>query len=67
MEILSLTVSGMKCESCVRALSASLQTLPGVHRVDARADTGKTTVTYDPQKAAVIRRQVEMAGFEVVQ
>lgn len=68
MEILSMTVGGMHCESCARALAASLRVLPGVHRVDAHAETGKTAVTYDPQKseAAAIRRQVEAAGFEIL-
>ena len=69
MEVLNLTVSGMHCESCASALSASVRTLPGVHRVDARPDTGKTIVTYDPQKARpeAIRKQIEVAGFEVSQ
>jgi copper chaperone len=68
MEVLTMKVTGMHCESCANALSASLRVLPGVHRVESHADSGKTVVTYDPQKAepAAIRRQVEIAGFDVV-
>ncbi len=68
MEILNLKVTGMHCEGCSRALSASVRTLAGVHRVDAQADTGATTVTYDPQRARpeAIRKQIEAAGFEVL-
>jgi len=69
MEMLNMTVRGMRCESCARSLSASLRVLPGVHRVDAKAETGKTVVTYDPQKAqpSAIRRQIEACGFEIVE
>lgn len=68
MELLRMKVGGMHCESCAQALSASLRVLPGVQRVEAHADTGKTTVTYDPQKAepAAIRQQIEAAGFDIV-
>ena len=67
MEVLNLNVSGIHCGSCASALSASLRVLPGVHRVECHADTGKTVVTYDPQKAepSAIRRQVQIAGFDV--
>lgn len=68
MEVFTMKVGGMHCESCANALSASLRVLPGVHVVEAHADTGETTVTYDPQKAepTAIRRQVEAAGFDVL-
>ena len=68
MEVLNLAVGGMHCGSCARTLSASLQVLPGVARVDARADTGRAIVTYDPQRAqpAAIRRQIETCGFEIL-
>lgn len=69
MELLNLTVNGMHCENCARALSASIGTLPGIYRVQARQETGTTTVAYDPQKThpAAICKQIEVAGFEVVE
>lgn len=68
MEVLNLTVTGMHCESCARALSSSLRVLPGVYDVDAHPQSGRTVVTYDPHRsqAAAIRRQIETAGFEIV-
>jgi copper chaperone CopZ len=68
MEVLNLKVAGMHCDSCGKALSASLRVLSGVHRVEANPQSGKTTVAYDPEKteASAIRRQIEVAGFDVV-
>lgn len=68
MAIMNVTIGGMHCESCAGALSASLKVVDGVQRVDARADTGKTTILYDPQKAqpAAIRGQIEACGFEIL-
>lgn len=68
MEAVEFTVQGMHCESCARALSSALGTLPGVLSVCANAQTGCTSVSYDPERVDgnAILRQIEDAGFDVI-
>jgi copper chaperone len=46
MEHLTLTIEGMTCEHCVRAVKGRLENTPGV-KVDA-VDVGTATIEYDP-------------------
>jgi copper chaperone CopZ len=65
MERVSLTIEGMSCGHCVRAVDQALKGLPGV-QVE-QVGVGSAVVAYDP--AAVKPEQIEAAiseeGYEV--
>lgn len=65
MERVSLTIDGMTCGHCVRAVDQALRSLPGV-RVE-QVDIGSAVAVYDP--AAVNSQQIEGViaeeGYEV--
>ncbi len=46
MKELTLSISGMSCQHCVKAVLQVLSSLPGVKPV--RVDIGQAFVTYDP-------------------
>lgn len=48
MKKIDLTIEGMTCEHCVRAVRGALENVPGV-RVEA-VDIGSATVEYDPER-----------------
>ena len=51
MDRLTLSIEGMSCEHCVRAVRGRLERTPGV-TVD-QVDIGSATIQYDPTKASV--------------
>jgi copper chaperone len=51
MEHLSLTIEGMTCEHCVRAVRGRLEQTPGVKVGDVQV--GSATLDYDPSKTNV--------------
>jgi copper chaperone len=51
MEKVTLTIEGMTCEHCVRAVRGRLQNTPGV-QVDA-VDVGTAQIEYDPAKTNI--------------
>lgn len=65
MERVALTIEGMSCDHCVRAVDRALKSLPGV-QVE-QVGIGSAVVAYDP--AAVEPEQIEEAiseeGYEV--
>lgn len=48
METIDLTIEGMTCEHCVRAVRGALEKVPGA-RVET-VDIGSATVQYDPER-----------------
>ena len=48
MEKIDLTIEGMTCEHCVRAVRGALEKVPGA-RVEA-VDIGSASVEYDPER-----------------
>lgn len=48
MEPLKLTIEGMSCEHCVRAVKGRLTKTPGV--TVEEVDVGSATLRYDPAK-----------------
>jgi P-type Cu+ transporter len=63
----SLGVTGMTCASCVRNVQRSLESLPGVEKVDVNLATERATVVYDPQEVSLesIRKAVKDAGYGI--
>lgn len=57
MEHVTLTIEGMTCEHCVRAVKGRLEKTAGV-KVDA-VDVGMATIEYDPGKTTL--DDIEMA------
>ncbi len=51
MERLELTIEGMSCEHCVRAVRGRLERTAGVKVDDVRV--GSATIEYDPAKTSV--------------
>lgn len=65
METLDLTIGGMSCQHCVRAVRQALEAVPGV--TVTRVDVGSATVSFDAAQAspAVVAAAVTDAGYEV--
>jgi copper chaperone CopZ len=65
MERVSLTIEGMSCGHCVRAVDGALRGIPGVEV--ERVEVGSAAVAYDP--AVVGPERIEAAvteeGYEV--
>jgi copper chaperone len=57
MEHVTLTIEGMICEHCVRAVKGRLEDTPGV-KVEA-VDVGTATLEFDPAKTTL--DDIEMA------
>lgn len=51
MELLNLTIEGMTCDHCVRAVKNRLAATPGVQVEDV--SVGSARLQYDPTKASV--------------
>ncbi|MDZ7702494.1 MAG: cation-translocating P-type ATPase [Halobacteriales archaeon] len=63
---LDLSVPEMDCQSCVGKVTAAVESVDGVLAVDARAATGRLTVSHDATASAeAIERAVEGAGYTV--
>lgn len=63
----TITVSGMTCDHCVRAVTEEVQAIEGVTRVAVELTTGAVTVESDaPVADDALRAAVDEAGYEVV-
>jgi copper chaperone len=62
--MLRLSVSGMTCEHCVRAVSESVGALPGVDGVSVDLAQGEVAVQGHPDEQAV-RDAIAEEGYEV--
>lgn len=65
MDTLELTIGGMSCQHCVRAVREALERVPGV--TVSRVDVGRAAVSYDAAQStpAAIAAAVTDAGYEV--
>lgn len=68
MTDITLTVDGMSCQHCVKAVTDALRALPGVSNIAVDLPTGKVTLSHDaaqsPQDA--LRQAIQEQGFDVV-
>jgi copper chaperone len=61
------TVSGMTCGHCVSAVTAEVRALPGVTDVAVELESGRLTVTAEPDLAeADLAAAVDEAGYTLV-
>jgi len=67
MEKVTLGISGMTCNGCVRSVTRVLSELKGVSKADVSLEGKNAVVDYDPASLGVdrLKRAVEEAGFEV--
>ena len=63
MQTVDLSISGMSCGHCLRAVREALAELPGV-QVD-KVEIGTATISYDPAVLALdeVTRAIEDAGY----
>lgn len=66
MSELHLSVPGMTCEHCVRAVHDEVATVPGVTAVSVDLATKAVVVTGDGVDAAAVRAAIDEAGYEAV-
>lgn len=64
MHHMTVAISGMSCQDCVRAVREALEAVPGA-QVDA-VTIGSATVSYDEQRTprATLVDAIERAGFQ---
>jgi copper chaperone len=64
---LTLTVTGMSCGGCEKAVTRALSGLAGVSNVSASHRDSRVTLTYDPSQVdlGTIAKRVEDAGYVV--
>lgn len=64
----TIKIKGMSCQHCVMAVTKVLSGVKGVS--DVRVDLAKGEATFNESGAvdrAVIRREIEKAGYEVIE
>lgn len=64
MHHVTMAISGMSCDGCVRAVRTALEAVPGL-KVDAVA-IGSATVSYDERQTthATLVQAIEKAGYQ---
>lgn len=60
--MLELTVTGMTCEHCARAVARAVRAVPGAGAVSVDLDRGRVTVAGVPDPAAV-RAAILQEGY----
>jgi copper chaperone len=67
IETLQLTVTGMTCGGCEKAVQNALTQIDGVEDVSASHAANLVGVTFDPTKVtrAMVRERIEALGYAV--
>jgi len=66
MSTQTISVEGMTCDHCARAVTRELTKLAGVERVDVDLANGAVTVSSDqPVDSMAVAAAIEEAGYEV--
>ncbi|WP_078412924.1 copper chaperone CopZ [Priestia abyssalis] len=68
MENVTLTVQGMSCGHCVKAIEGSVGELNGVSKVAVHLSEGKVDVEFDKSKVSLeqIKEMIDDQGYDVV-
>ncbi|MGO9293279.1 MAG: heavy-metal-associated domain-containing protein [Streptosporangiaceae bacterium] len=62
----TITVTGMSCEHCEKAVRSEISAIPGVSQVDVDVASGLVRITADPlPDLAALRAAIEEAGYEL--
>ena len=67
MDNITLNVSGMSCEHCVKAVNNALSAIAGVKDIRVSLKDGKVSFSHDPARAPLdtIKAAIIEEGFEV--
>jgi copper chaperone len=66
MSLSVITVTGMTCEHCEKAVREEISAIPGVSQVDVDVASGEVKVLAEPvPDLATLRAAVEEAGYEL--
>jgi len=62
-----ISIEGMHCHKCEKAISRALSALPGVHEVEVDFNSGQASVLFDGQHVTVAQLMdaVNQAGYQV--
>lgn len=68
MEQVALTVKGMSCGHCVKAVEDSVGALKGVQKVEVQLNDGKVNVAFDSGQVSLeeIKETIDDQGYDVV-
>ena len=68
MEKIVLTVEGMSCQHCVKAVNNAVGALPGISSVAVDLDAKTVAVEYDPAHSSIqtIKAEIEDQGYDVL-
>lgn len=66
MEKVVITVDGMSCEHCVKAIKGAVGALSGVKQVSVDLDSRSVTVDYDPGRITLdsIKQEIRDQGYD---
>jgi len=64
---LDLSIEGMSCQHCVKAVQTAVKKLPGVKSVEVSLEKKKAAVTFDPALVGLpaIKAAIEEEGYKV--
>jgi len=67
MDNITLNVSGMSCEHCVKAVNNALSAISGVKNIAVSLKDGKVSFSHDPAKAPLdaIKAAITEEGYEI--
>jgi len=67
MDDITLNVSGMSCEHCVKAVKNALSAIAGVKNITVSLKDGKVSFSHDPAKVPLdkIKAAITEEGYEV--
>lgn len=64
MAEMTLDVSGMTCDHCVKAVTEAVSEVPGVASVTVELDAGRVTVAGDGADRAAVVAAIADAGYD---
>ena len=66
MSLKVITVTGMTCEHCEKAVTTEISAIPGVSQVDVDLASGEVKILAEPApEMAALRAAVERAGDQL--
>ena len=66
MSLSVITVTGMTCEHCEKAVRAEISAIPGVSQVDVDVASGEVRILAEPAlELTDLQAAVEEAGYEL--
>ena len=68
MSLSTITVTGMTCEHCEKAVRAEISAIPGVSQVDVDVASGEVKILAEPvPDTATLRAAVQEAGYQLAE